>query len=81
MARKRKFPRPRFLTTIADTASEAEVRRKELHKLGTPTGGRAYRVDRLREAMTIADQVPRPRYQIALECVANRDRHTHHSEK
>jgi hypothetical protein len=58
MARQRKHPSPRYFTTVADTAAEAEARNHELQQLAQPTGGRAVRVDRLREAMAIADQVP-----------------------
>jgi hypothetical protein len=58
MGRQRINPVPRFLTVVADTAAEAEDRNQELHQLAKPTGGRPVRVDRLREAMAIADQVP-----------------------
>jgi hypothetical protein len=58
MGRQRINPVPRFLTVVADTAAEAGDRNQELHQLAKPTGGRPVRVDRLREAMAIADQVP-----------------------
>ena len=58
MGRQRKHPTPSFLTVVADTPDDAEGRSLIVHRLAKPTGGRSVRVDRLREAMMIADRVP-----------------------
>jgi hypothetical protein len=58
MGRQRLNPMPKYLTVVASTPEDAERRCAEMHRLARLTGGRPVRVDRLREAMTIADRVP-----------------------
>jgi len=58
MGRQRKHPTPEFLTVVAGSKEEALRRLQELHRLAQPTGGRPVRIDRLREAMNLADQIP-----------------------
>jgi hypothetical protein len=58
MARKRKHLPPRYLFVGAHSEEEAWLRLNELRRLVKPAVGRPCRVDRLREAMAIADLVP-----------------------
>ena len=58
MGRPRKHRQPR-LFVVGKTADEAQARLTELHRLAPPRKkGRAVRLDRLREAMAIADTTP-----------------------
>lgn len=58
MGRERKFRSSRHLTVVAGTEEEAEHRLRELHQMARPTVGRPVRIDRLREAMAIGDDIP-----------------------
>jgi hypothetical protein len=47
MGRPRKFPPPRFFSVVAETADEADLRRRELDDLAEKKPGNAVRIDRL----------------------------------
>ena len=58
MSRKRKHPVPRFLTVVSADPDEGARRCLELHEMAGPRTGRPYRVDHLREAMSVTDDIP-----------------------
>jgi hypothetical protein len=58
MGRQRRHERPRHFLVCAGTPEEAERRLDELLRLAKPALGAPVRIDRLREALAVADIVP-----------------------